>query len=95
MVGPLRVDVHRRARSVDRSGLVEEAGGSGEPQESLAVHLLQLRTGADAHAQVANQAIIQTVDPAMDSNGLSPLPGGLHDRRLAHIHHLFDHVQLT
>ena len=46
-------------------------------------------------AQIAHQAVLQSVDPAVHGELLSALPRVLHDGGLADVGHLLDHVELA
>src|SRR5262245_43275645 len=51
--------------------------------------------GTDGHAEIAENAIMQAVDPTVHGEFLTPLPGVPDNTRLADIQNLFDDVQLT
>src|ERR1700722_4233993 len=55
----------------------------------------RLGGAADAHLEVANEAVFQGVDPTENRELLLPFPCLLDHRGLANIQNLFDHVQLT
>src|ERR1051325_5641821 len=59
------------------------------------MRLLDFLPRADGHAEVANQAVVQPVNPAMHRKFLSALPRVAHDARLANVEHLLDHVQFA
>src|SRR5438445_116317 len=46
-------------------------------------------------AEIADPAVLQTVNPGVHVHHLSALPGVLDDGRLAHVARLLDHVQLA
>src|SRR5581483_12288841 len=49
--------------------------------------------GAYSGVQVAQQSVLQSINPAVHRELLAPFPGLARDRRLAHVRHLLDHVQ--
>ena len=56
---------------------------------------LKVAGGARAHLQVAEQAVGEAVDPAVDREVLSALPCIAHHGRLSGIEDLFDDVQFA
>lgn len=51
--------------------------------------------GADARHEAVQDAVANTVDPAMHGEIRSTRPGVLHDRRVAHVVDLLDDIQLA
>src|SRR5438309_12096468 len=56
---------------------------------------LEFRRRGDAHAEMAEQPVLEPVNPAVDRERLAALPGVADDRRLTNVAHLLDHVQFA
>src|SRR6185503_2690337 len=70
------------------------SGGHGVPplQPSNSITFIE---SVNRDAQVAQQSILESVDPAVHDKFLPSLPGALHDRRPAHAQNLLNHIQFT
>src|SRR5690606_38238337 len=95
-VGTGRVDsvfpVHPRA---DTARPRYPHGDSIRTLRIVAKGLVQLRRAVHGDLQVLDQPVLQPVDPAMHRHRLPPLPGALHDGRVADVAYLALHVQLA
>jgi hypothetical protein len=83
------------SRSSRSSRLEYLTGVLGHPAQSVAILCRKVIGMRDGHAEVAQDAIPDPVDPAMHCEALLPLPCALDDGGLAHIHDLLDDVQLA
>ena len=54
-----------------------------------------LSPGQRIEPEIAQQAVVQRVDPGVDGERLAARPGVLHDRRLADVERLFQDVQFA
>jgi hypothetical protein len=63
--------------------------------QGRAVLRLDVRGRRGADPEVADDAVLQPVDPSVHGQGLAPLPGVAHDGRLADVAGLLDHVELA
>src|SRR5262249_9667688 len=61
----------------------------------IAMRRFRFRKARGRAVQVAQESVAQVVDPSMDGDGLFAAPRILHDRRLADVIDLIDHVQLA
>src|SRR4051812_31546661 len=72
---------------------VASAGGAARTGGVIAGG--QLRLGSGAHGEVAQEAVGDAVNPAMDAQLLAARPCLANDRGVADVDHLLDHVQLA
>src|SRR4051812_12773513 len=90
-----RLFVSSPLRIPERFVLYEGPQRLRDARQRLLVLLRKLLGLRDAHANIAQQAIGHAIQPAMHRDGLIALPRALDDRRLAHIDHLLDHIELA
>ena len=56
---------------------------------------LEFLARRDAHAKIVQESVLQPVNPAVHGHGLTSIPRVAYNRGLAHVAHLFEHVELT
>src|SRR5690348_2044143 len=74
--------------------VASSTGFSRAPQRGR-VHGVDFVMRRHRDVEVAQQTVVQSVDPAVDGQFLSTLPGVANDRRLADVQNLLDHVELA
>ncbi len=67
----------------------------GHSVEGASIYVGRFVKGGDRGVQVSQQAVLQAVDPAMNGQGLAPLPGVSDDGGLADVGDLFDDVDFA
>src|SRR5262245_9194151 len=82
---------NRRVSAIERR-LVSIVGALAD---RLLILLIELGQTRDTDAEIAQQAVVQAIDPAMNRDRLPLAPRVLDDRGLANVTHLLDHVQLA
>src|ERR1051325_2477076 len=93
-----RIQFERRNRTGARSLQIKPARhrrGSSERRNRVLINCECLIEIGHGDVQVAQESVLQAIDPAMHREFLTTFPGVAGNRGLADVDHLFDDVQLA